>query len=1170
MLFVFGFRANKIRSKKLSVLIHNSERHSNITSCTVKVHFQRIIDTGPEDDDYTVVPNTEFTVARTVTKENTSVYQINDKKATAKDVIKLLLSHGIDLDHNRFLILQGEVEMISMMKAKAQTEHEEGMLEYLEDIIGSNRFKEPIELLTKRIDKIHEVRSEKLTRVRVAEKDKNILEGPRNEAIAYLTAENEMTLKKNCLLQAYIYDAESNLTVANEKVSKVKDIADSISSEMASLESVKKEEQKKSKTIVKEFERLKSLCEDGNTQYGELQLKATKAAEDLKHLSNKIKKLEKSLEAEGKKVMELQQAPAKCAEEIQQLEELQEDLLERKAQEEKAVEKVMENIKLETADLQKQKTKLEEKLLSYQEELNGKKSKSDVAKAELDLAKSSYQTEKDTLDRMVSTFSEAGTSIETHSKLMVDLKKRIPDTEKYVQETAEQLEAVIKAEEELHEKLQMLGTKFRECSSQAASRRSQSAQLQGLMEQKRSGSIPGIVGRLGDLGAIDDKYDVAISTACGPLDNIVVDALETGQKCVDYLKKANLGVCTFILLDKMEQWVTKANKPISTPNNAPRLFDLIKYKDARLKGAFYYALRDTLVADDLQQASKIAFGATRYRVVTLAGQLIEISGAMSGGGRPSKGRMGSSVSNADEVSPEKLKEMETKLCKGREKLQSQGTKKADLTRKKEALSDELVKLRASLETSSMELKMYEEQRATLKTEIKRQDQIVKKSQPDPKIVGRLEDNYRKFNDDYEALHSKTSVIEEKSQELHRRIVELSENKVKAAQERLTKVTKELEANKVKVNKLNVAIKSNSRNLKRAEDKEKSLTEELIESRSQEEDISNNQLSRLQKSSEEMLQTYNDNLEKCKEVDEKVKECKTKIDEIEQKQDSLKHSVGESRRELEKHQAAVTGFESTRNRLQRQLDNLSIHKLPGEKETQVLEKLADEERQAINVKTIQYEICILEDKLGKMKFNMTAIAEYRKKEEQYIERVAELDRVTDIRNQQRDLCEEMKRQRLQEFMAGFSLITSKLKEMYQMITLGGDAELELVDTLDPFSEGIVFSVRPPKKSWKNISNLSGGEKTLSSLALVFALHHYRPTPLYVMDEIDAALDFKNVSIVANYIKDRTKNAQFIIISLRDNMFEQGNRLVGIYKTHDATKTVVLAVKDSGFAAIPGKA
>ena len=142
------------------------------------------------------------------------------------------------------------------------------------------------------------------------------------------------------------------------------------------------------------------------------------------------------------------------------------------------------------------------------------------------------------------------------------------------------------------------------------------------------------------------------------------------------------------------------------------------------------------------------------------------------------------------------------------------------------------------------------------------------------------------------------------------------------------------------------------------------------------------------------------------------------------------------------------------------------------------------------------------------------------------------------------------------MDGFGQITLKLKEMYQMITLGGDAELELVDSLDPFSEGIVFSVRPPKKSWKNISNLSGGEKTLSSLALVFALHHFKPTPLYVMDEIDAALDFKNVSIVANYIKERTKNAQFVIISLRNNMFELADRLVGIYKTNNCTKSITI--------------
>jgi len=212
-------------------------------------------------------------------------------------------------------------------------------------------------------------------------------------------------------------------------------------------------------------------------------------------------------------------------------------------------------------------------------------------------------------------------------------------------------------------------------------------------------------------------------------------------------------------------------------------------------------------------------------------------------------------------------------------------------------------------------------------------------------------------------------------------------------------------------------------------------------------------------------------------------------------------------------------------------------------------------------SLKYEAALLEEERDKLKksVNMGAIAEYRAKQAEYSERYADLEQSTERRDEKRTTFEELRRLRLDEFMAGFAHITLKLKEMYQMITLGGDAELELVDSLDPFSEGIVFSVRPPKKSWKNIANLSGGEKTLSSLALVFALHHYKPTPLYVMDEIDAALDFKNVSIVANYIKERTKNAQFVIISLRNNMFELADRLVGIYKTNDTTKSVTINPK-----------
>lgn len=159
----------------------------------------------------------------------------------------------------------------------------------------------------------------------------------------------------------------------------------------------------------------------------------------------------------------------------------------------------------------------------------------------------------------------------------------------------------------------------------------------------------------------------------------------------------------------------------------------------------------------------------------------------------------------------------------------------------------------------------------------------------------------------------------------------------------------------------------------------------------------------------------------------------------------------------------------------------------------------------DLEEIKREIEILEKARGRQASgDRSALMDWIKKDRLYRLKLSELEAVTLERNTVRKEYESLRGQRLEMFMGGFGIITLKLKEMYQMITLGGDAELELLDSLDPFSEGIVFSVRPPKKSWKNISNLSGGEKTLSSLALVFALHHYKPTPLYVMDEIDAAL------------------------------------------------------------------
>lgn len=150
-------------------------------------------------------------------------------------------------------------------------------------------------------------------------------------------------------------------------------------------------------------------------------------------------------------------------------------------------------------------------------------------------------------------------------------------------------------------------------------------------------------------------------------------------------------------------------------------------------------------------------------------------------------------------------------------------------------------------------------------------------------------------------------------------------------------------------------------------------------------------------------------------------------------------------------------------------------------------------------------------------------EHKRHSEQYSELVGQLNEL----NRQVQL---VRQQRFTLFLSGFGLISQKLREIYQHLTRGGDASLELMDSLDPFAEGtlvnigIQFSIRPPKKTWKQICKLSGGEKTLSSLALLFALHVYRPSPLYILDEIDAALDYHNIATVADYITQRTTDTQ----------------------------------------------
>ncbi|CAJ1065334.1 structural maintenance of chromosomes protein 4 isoform X1 [Xyrichtys novacula] len=1149
MLFVFGYRAQKIRSKKLSVLIHSSDKHKDVQSCTVEVHFQKIID--KEGDDYEVIPNSKFYVSRTANKDNSSAYHINGKKATFKEVGTLLRSHGIDLDHNRFLILQGEVEQIAMMKPKGQTQHDEGMLEYLEDIIGSCRLKEPILTLARRIELLNEQRGEKLNRVKLVEKEKNALEGEKNKAVEFLTHENDIFKLKNQLCQYYVHDLQKRVVDKEQEKQKILEDTKELTEKNAKISEEMEKMNQELKNVEKKQNKLNKYIETQKEKFTQLDLQDVEVREKIKHSKSKNKKLQKQLEKDKEKLEEVRRVPASSEKAISEATARKEELEKQRVKEEEKLKAVMESLKEETSGLQQDKETKEKELMELSKAVNETRSRMDIAQSELDIYLSRHNTALTQLNTAKQTLQTTSDTLRERRAAIKDLEVKIPQKEQELKKDEGELEQLMKMDSETREVVREMRQKVDEAKSSLSSNRSRGKVLDALMQQKKKGKIPGILGRLGDLGAIDEKYDVAISSSCGALDNIVVDTIDTAQKCVTFLKEQNIGVATFIGLDKMKVW-EKNMAPIQTPENSPRLFDMVRVKDESVRPAFYFALRDTLVAHDMEQATRMAFQKDRrWRVVTLKGQIIEMAGTMTGGGRVLKGRMGSSIGT--EIPQDELDRMESKLNEKVSKLQGCQEKKLQLEESVQRLRPQLREMKNTLEKYANSMTSLADQEVHLKLQIKELEANVLAAAPDKAKQKQMEKSLEAFKKDFDAASSKAGKVENEVKRLHNLIVDINSHKLKAQQDKLDKVNAELDDCSSTITKAKVAIKTADRNLKKCEESVNRLQSELEENEKAMEEFTE-KLKKLEEEAGEIIKTCQEAEAALPEVQEQYQGVLKEIKALQRQEHALQEESLSVRLRVEQIETTITEHNNKIKHWQKEATKLSLHSIDDKPAEELPVLTPDELSEISNPNVIINKMTMLETQCAQMKPNLGAIAEYKKKEELYLQRVAQLDEITSERDNFKRGYEDLRKQRLNEFMTGFNIITNKLKENYQMLTLGGDAELELVDSLDPFSEGIMFSVRPPKKSWKKIFNLSGGEKTLSSLALVFALHHYKPTPLYFMDEIDAALDFKNVSIVACYIYEQTKNAQFIIISLRNNMFEIADRLIGIYKTHNTTKSV----------------
>ncbi|KAL5519615.1 SMC4 [Sanghuangporus vaninii] len=1215
LLFVFGYRASKMRQGKLSELIHNSANYPDLDECSVEVHFREIIDL-PGPDAFEVIPNSQIVVARHAYKSNASKYTINGRLSSFTEVTTLLKGRGIDLDHKRFLILQGEVESIAQMKPKAQNEHEDGLLEYLEDIIGTDRYKQPIEEALTELDNLGDVRSEKLNRLRIVEREKNALEEKKHEAEEFLRLQNEYVRAQSRLYQWYLWkcleaDQQYAETIENLEV------------ELA-------EETDRNKDDIAHCQLLEENYEDRVKTYEEVKAAAIEAAKNLaiyekqqvnleerkKHANTKATKLKKSLKEDEKSRDEalrfIDTNAEKMVKEREKLTELEESL----TQEEKVLERIRDSLKDKTQVFHDQIEVKQRELQPWTTQINAKQAEKDVAVSERDTLKKKAEAvtnarkeAQEGLEQLQNDHAAKETEKEELRNGKSQLQKELKAGEKRIQDLQRSIS-------DLRAKAISARQKADEAKASQVASTSQNRVLDGLMRLKNSGRISGFHGRLGSLGTIPEKYDVAISTACPALNNLIVDTVDQGQACIEYLRKQNLGRASFIVLEKLSQ--TNGLEKIPTPENVPRLMDLIQPKEPRFAPAFFKAVGNTLVANDLEQANRIAYGQKRWRVVTLTGQLIDTSGTMSGGGtHVARGAMSSKLT-ADAVSPETLRKYDQdsedaagKLEVALAQLREFEASIDDLTRKVPEMDMSLQKIDLDIQTGVKRIAEAE----------KRVRELKSKSKPDEGDLARiviLDKEIASADAELEALKKKSGVVEKAIQDLEKKILEIGGSKLLSQKSKVDGIKLHInlamdEITRAEVNKAK-AEKDSERFAKAIETHTAALQEvdqELEELNAKLKEV--NEFVTETQSKVDKAQAAADNakddLESLKaELDEKTEQ----IQQFRQREMEIKQHLNDAKKEAQENEKAIDHYRTEHDKLkleevdeedededehevveQAQVEAASaraseepmsedqegekiVKPEPVEATIPPLKKRARtpsyelhiysvEELSRFKKKELLADVSLLDEQIKNSSPNLAVLKEYRKREQEFLNRAKDLEEVTSQRDAAKAKYDGLRKQRLDEFMTGFNAISAKLKEMYQMITLGGNAELELVDSMDPFSEGIIFSVMPPKKSWKNISNLSGGEKTLSSLALVFALHVFKPTPLYFMDEIDAALDFRNVSIVANYIKDRTKNAQFIIISLRNDMFELSHRLIGIYKTSNATRSI--SINNHALNAVP---
>ena len=691
--------------------------------------------------------------------------------------------------------------------------------------------------------------------------------------------------------------------------------------------------------------------------------------------------------------------------------------------------------------------------------------------------------------------------------------------------------------------------------------------------------FPGVHGRLLDLcKPTQRKYELAIATALGRnAEAVVVNHEKTAVECIEYLRNQRAGQATFIPLDTIQ------TKPIndrlrSLSPQARLAIDVIQYAPV-IERAVSYACGNAMVCDTLDVARNICYDrAQRVKAVTLDGTIIHKTGMITGG--PS---MQETVKKWDDQELQGVQRERDRCMSELKELQQQKY----VLEEEDELVASVTRAQASLQ--SIRAEQADVMRQTQDAQSQCAAIISQKK--------KTQDMIDKLNEDMSQLRSQMSDIEHTIHAADDDIFTEFCERIGVANVR------EYEANQLHISQaLNVATQQYQRQLARiahqrtfAEQQVKNTADRLafIQASMEKE---RQRIPRL----EEELQNCENSIQKYREIKARIQasfeamqeEYDEKTETVNERRKALFHvmrDVEAHRKEVAERNDEIAQLDTERANLFRRcrmealdlpLESGDLANVPLEEDVSMpvseadnavqvcrqyditvdFSRLSDAERTdrgSGKEYELQSRIDLAREEMEKLTPSTSTAERLDQLEKELKSCEHEIDGGREQVRESRDEFQLIKKQRSDLFMKAYHHIADRIDGVYKDLTktkmapMGGVAYLTLEDTDEPFRAGIRYHAMPPMKRFRDMDQLSGGEKTMAALALLFAIHTYQPAPFFVLDEVDAALDAQNVANVSHYIREHASDRfQFIVISLKASLYERSQGLVGVYRDQEA--------------------